>query len=472
MYLNIQPLYFLDSWADSGILDWRCYVTPTTFIVAWICSIHTLQGGKEMKKTLLKALAISLMFAAVSSVVFGAGAAEKSDDVTVNMFQLKVEIKDAIDGYAADYSAATPGVTVKVETLGGGGDYGGAMKAKAQAGQMPDIFMIEGRGGYDIWKDYIADLSDQPWVADTDLAFKVDGKVVGFPVAIEGYGMAYNAEILKKAGINPATLTTRAAYERAFKLLDSKKAELGIDAPVAMAASVAGGMWWVAGQHNLAAYWGGGLDFTDTSIIDKALKGELDKERFMQYTKYLQLLFKYADKKILLNGSYDDQVGSFAQGKTAFLHQGNWVDPNLEQLGVTFEIGYAPHAFLEKEQKGLYLFAPSWYCVNTKSPNAEAAKAFLASIATTPEGHAYMVNEAGMIPAFKSVKLKPSGQLSQALMAANAKGGNYGVFFGMLPDGAGQNIFGPIFDLFAQNPNNTDQFIADMTKAVAGLAKK
>jgi raffinose/stachyose/melibiose transport system substrate-binding protein len=397
---------------------------------------------------------------------------EKPKEVTVNMYQLKVEIKDALDAYAAKFSAANPGTTVKVETLGGGGDYGGALKAKSQAGQMPDIFMIEGKGGYEIWKDYIADLGDQPWVKDTDLAFKVEGKVLGFPVAIEGYGLAYNADILAKAGIDPASLTTRAAYEKAFKLLDSKKKELGIDAPVAMAASVAGGMWWVAGQHNLASYWGGGLAFDDTSIIEKALKGEMDEARFAQYAKYVQLLFKYADKKILLNGSYDDQVGSFAQGRTAFLHQGNWVDPNMKQLGVTFKMGYAPHAFLDTEQKGLYLFAPSWYVVNSKSPNAAAAKAFLNAIATTPDGHDYMVNNAGMIPAFKSVTLKPSGQLSQALMAANARGGNYGVFFGMLPDGAGQNVFGPIFDLFAQNPNNINQFIADMKKAIANLPKK
>jgi raffinose/stachyose/melibiose transport system substrate-binding protein len=422
-----------------------------------------------MRKTLITAMTIGLMVLAIPAAVFSSGTKEAPKTATVNMFQLKVEIKDALDAYAAQYSAAHPGVTVKVETLGGGADYGGALKAKAQAGQMPDIFMIEGRGGYNIWKDYIADLSSEPWVKDTDLAFKVDGKVMGFPVAIEGYGLAYNADILKKAGIDPATLTTRSAYENAFKVLEAKKAELGIDAPVAMAASVAGGMWWVAAQHDLAVYWGGGLDFNDTSIIDMALKGKLDDARFLQYAKYLQLLFKYADKKILLNGSYDDQVGSFAQGKTAFLHQGNWVDPNLKQLGVTFKMGYAPHAFLDTPEKGLFLFAPSWYCVNSKSPNAEAAKAFLNSIASTPEGHDYMVNKAGMIPAFKSVKLQPAGQLSRALMEANARGGNYGVFFGMLPDGAGQNVFGPIFDLFAQNPDNIDQFISDMKKAVANL---
>ncbi len=415
-----------------------------------------------MRRVLAMVLTLSLL---------GGAALVAAPATMVTMMQLKVEIKDALDAYAAKYSAAHPGVTVSVETLGGGADFGGALKAKIQAGQMPDIFVIEGMGQYNVFKDYIADLGDQPWVKDTDLAFKVNGKVYGFPVSIEGYGLAYNADILKKAGVDPSKLTTRAAYEKAFKTIDAKKQELGLDAVVSMAASVAGGMWWVAGQHNLACYWGGGLGFDDTSIIQKALKGQLDDARFLQYAKYVQLLFKYADKSILQNGSYDNQVASFAQGKTAFLHQGNWVDPNMKQLGVTFKMGYAPHAFLDTPEKGLYLFAPSWYCVNPKSPNAAAAKAFLASIAMTPEGQDYMVNQAGMIPAFKSVKLQPKGQLSQALMAANARGGNYGVFFGMLPDGAGQNVFGPIYDLFAQNPDNIDQFVADMKKAVAGLPK-
>ncbi len=417
-----------------------------------------------MKKVL--SVLIVLMLVTSAFLISCGGSAE--NDGTVELFQLKVEIKDAIDAYAADYSERT-GTTVTVETLGGGGDYGGALRAKAQADEMPDIFVIEGQGGYDVWKDYMYDLSNESWVADTDLAFMQDGKVYGFPVAIEGYGLAYNADILNAAGVDPATLTNRAAYQAAFEKIDSMKDELGLDAVVSMAASVSGGMWWVAAQHNLATYWGAGLDFTDTSVIEKALAGELDSERFNQYAQYLQLLYIYADQNVLLNGSYDDQVGSFAQQKTAFLHQGNWVDPNMAQLGVTFDIGYAPHAFLDEDTEGLFLFAPSWYCVNKNSDNLEGALEFLNSIASTPEGHEYMVANAGMIPAFKSVDLQPPGQLSQALVAANQKGGNYGVFFGMLPDGVGQNTFGPIFDLFAQDPSQIDQFIADMEEAVANM---
>ncbi|MFI3257840.1 MAG: ABC transporter substrate-binding protein [Spirochaetales bacterium] len=413
-----------------------------------------------------KLLTVAMILLIASSLVFARGG--KATDDTVDMFHLSVEIKDALDAYAADYSART-GTKVAVETLGGGGDYAGALKAKAQADDMPDIFVIEGQGGYDIWKDYMYDLSNEPWVTDTDVAFVQDGKVFGFPKAIEGYGLAYNAEILAKAGIDPATLTTRQAYEEAFAKIDSMKEALGLDAVVSMAASVSGGMWWVTANHNLSIYWGGNLDITDTDVVEKALAGELDEERFEQYAKYLQLLFLYADRNILTNGSYDEQVGSFVQGKTAFLHQGNWVDPSLAQLGVTFDIGYAPHAFLDEVQEGLFLFAPSWYCVNKYSENLEETLDFLNSIASTPEGHAYMATSAGMVPAFNSVSLEPEGQLSQELVKANQKGGNYGVFFGMLPDGVGQNVFGPIFDLFAQDPTQIDQFIADMKVAVANI---
>ncbi len=396
-----------------------------------------------------------------------------AEDIEITLMHNKVEIDSAIKQFAAAYSEKTPGVTVKIETVGGGADYAGALKAKIQADQMPEIFVIEGIGGYNIWKDYTADLSDQPWVADTDVAYIGDeGKVVGFPVAIEGFGLAYNAEILEKAGVDPATLTTRKAYADAFAKIDAMKAELGLDAVVSMGASVSGGLWWVTGHHNFSVYLGGGLAADDTSVIDKFIAGEVDKDRLAEYAEYVKLLFDYADHEILTNGNYDAQISSFAQQKTAFVHQGNWIDPNLAQLEVTFPIGYAPHAFLaDTEITGLFLFAPSFYCVNSTADEAhqQAAKDFLAYMATTEEGADYMVNQAGMVPAYKSVKLLPTGQLSKALVEANAKGGNYAVFFPNMPDGFGLNTLAPIFDLFAQDTTQIDAFIQDIADAAATI---
>ena len=422
-----------------------------------------------MKKIL--ALTLTLLLALG---MFQVASAEQG--VTVTMFQLKVEIDSALQAFAKLYNDSHPGVTVKVETLGGGADYGAALKAKLQAGQMPTLFNIEGKGGYDLWKDNMVDMSDCAWVKDTDFAYKGDdGKIVGFPVAVEGYGLSYNADILAKAGIDPATLTTFSAVKAAIEKLDSMKADLGLDAVVDMAASISGGMWWTMGNHNFNAYLTGGLDYNDSSIYDKLMKGEVDTERLTDYCNYVKLLFDYADQNILTNGNYDAQVASFAQGKTAFINQGNWVDPNMKQLGVTFKMGYISHCFTDKqEMTGLFMAAPSWYCLNSGASEAEqkAAKDFLDFLATSKEGADYMVNQAGMVPAFKSVTLKPTGQFSAALVEASAKGGNYNWRFGAMPDGTGQNVLGPVFDLFAQDHSDVNVLIKDLTDAIATIPNK
>ncbi|MDL2317879.1 ABC transporter substrate-binding protein [Eubacteriales bacterium OttesenSCG-928-A19] len=408
------------------------------------------------------------VFLAVSLFV-GMGSFALAEDVTIKLSHNKVEIDSAIQAFAKAYSDATDGVTVEIETIGGGADYAGSLKAALQSGSLPDIFVIEGPGNYEVWKEYIADLSDQPWVSDTDVAFTLDGKVYGFPVAVEGFGLAYNGEILEKAGIDPATLTNINAVREAFETIDGMKDELGLNAVVSMAASIVGGMTWVTGNHNFSVYLGVGLENNDTSIIDMFNAGEVDADRLAQYTEYVKLLFDYADQDVLLNGNYDSQVASFAEGKTAFLHQGNWVDPNLAQLGVEFPCGYIPHAFMEEDTPGLLLFAPSFYCVNSQSPNAQAAKDFLTYMATTPEGADYMVNQAGMIAAFKSVTEEPAGQLSQALVKAQAAGGNYGVFFGQMPDGFGMNVLGPIFELLGQNVIDEATFASMVADEIAAV---
>lgn len=393
-----------------------------------------------------------------------------AEDVEIKVYQLKVEINEAIQAFAKRYSEATPGVKVTVETLGGGQDYGGALKAKLAANEMPDIFMIEGRGGYDLWKDYLLDMSDADWVKDTDMGYAPEGKVVGFPIAIEGFGLGYNAEILEKAGIDPATLTTLSATKAAFEKLDGMKAELGIDSVVSVGTSVAGGLWWVTSQHVFNAFYAGYQDYHDSTVYDNLRKGEVDKERLTAFANYLKMLYDYADKNVLINGNYDAQVGAFAQGKAAFITQGNWTDPNMKQLGAAFKMGYISHNFLEQESKGLYIAPPSWFVVNAKaSPEKQkAAVDFLNHMALTEDGATYMVEEAGMVPAFKSVKLQPSGQFSRALVEANARGGNFNWYFAQNPDGFNMNTLGPIFELLAAD-GDVDAFVKDVTDAFMSI---
>ena len=409
-----------------------------------------------MKKILALVLALVMIMTASFALA----------DIT--LMQNKVEIDAALQEYAAAYTAAT-GVNVKIITAGGSTDYTTALQAEMAGDAQPDIFVIEGPVHYDVYADRIATMNDAEWVQNTAAAYIVDGNVVGFPVNVEGYGLAYNKEILDKAGIDPATLTNVNAYKAAFEKLDSMKDELGLTGVISMAASTSTGMTWVTGLHNINVYLTVGLDRNDTSIIDLMLEGKVDAERFHAYCQYVDLIFKYSDQDVLLNGTQDQQLAAFTSGKTAFYHQGNWMDPNIAAMDVPFEMGYAPHAFLETDTDGILVNPPSWYAINSTTGNYDEALAFLNALAGTPEGHDYMVNKAAMVPAFTNVEIKPTTPLSTAVMDWNLAGKTYSWQQYKLPAGFGMGTLGPIYELLANGTIDVDTFEQMMIEAIATI---
>ena len=409
-----------------------------------------------MKKILVLVLALVMALSAVSALA----------DITI--VQNKVEIDAALQEYAAEFSKDA-GYNVKVITAGGSSDYNTALKAEFASGKEPDIFVIEGPTGYELYKDKIADMTGAEWTQFTAAAYMDGDKVVGFPVAVEGYGMAYNKDILDKAGIDPATLTNVDVYQAAFEKLDSMKEELGLDAVVSMVAGTAPGMTWVTGLHNFNVYLTVGLDRNDTSIIDQVLEGKVDEERFHAYCEYVALIFKYSDPEMLINGTQDMQLAAFANGKTAFYHQGNWMDPNIVALNVDFPMAYAPHAFLHEDTDGILVNAPSWYVVNQNAGNVEQAVDFLNALALSEAGQDYMVNKAAMVPAFTNVTLEPATPLSKSVMEWNAAGKTYSWQQYKLPDGFGMGTLGPIYEMLANGTVDEAGFEEMMKAAIAEI---
>lgn len=411
-----------------------------------------------MKKFLALVLSLALLTASA-----GALAAD------LVICQNKVEITAAMQEYAKLYTQKT-GVDVKVITGGGSSDYNTVLKAEMQSGREPDIWVIEGPTGYELWKDKIADMKGAEWTKHTAAAYMDGDKVVGFPVAVEGYGMAYNADVLAKAGIDPKGLTSFDAYKAAFEKLDAMKAELGLDMVVSMVAGTTTGMTWVTGLHNFNVYLTVGNQRNDTTYIDQVLAGKVDEERFHQYCQYVALIFQYSDPDMLLNGNQDSQLSAFANGKAAFYHQGNWMDPSLVALKPSFEIAYAPHAFLHTETDGILVNPPSWYVINANG-NTKEALDYLNALATSEEGADYMVNKAAMVPAFTNVTLSPSTPLSKSVMEWNAAGKTYDWQQYKLPDGFGMGTLGQYYELLASGAIDVDAFETMMKTAIAGIAK-
>ncbi len=411
----------------------------------------------------MKKFGIALLCVVVVGVMFAQAALAQK----ITLLQNKPEIDAQLKAYAEEWKNAS-GISLTVKSCGGGTcELGQQLRADYSAGDMPDIFVIAGLQDYKEWESLILDLSGEKWVAETAVAFVLDGKTYGFPVAVEGWGMAYNADLLKKAGIDPATLVNYDGYKAAFEKLDGMKAELGIDSVVSMAASPE--MKWVTAHHNFNSLLSNGLPYGDLSVVNALLEGNVDDTRLSEYADWVELLFMYADKAILSTGNYDSQVGAFATGKAAFLHQGNWTDPNMQAANATFEMAFAPHGSMKQATDGIFVSAPSYYVINKESKNVDAARQFLNDMVFTEAGQNYMVNEAGMIPAYKNVTLQPAGQLSKSVQAYAAAGKVYSWNQYYFSNDFRDTTLGPIYNQFANGQVDKAQFIELLKTAFAGL---
>jgi len=420
-----------------------------------------------MKKILITLLAVLMIASVFPACTKSSGSAAAE----ITLISNKIEIDAPLKAYAAEYQRQT-GVKVNIRSFGGETPYAPNIAAMFNSGTEPEIFVIEGKAGYDDAKrsGRIVNLSNEPWVRDTDVAYidPADGNIIGFPVAIEGWGLGYNKALLARAGIDPATLTNITAIRAAFERIDSMKSQLGLDAVVSMVAGP--GMTWVTGLHGVNAYLTLGLPYNDsTRYINMMNNRQVDNARLTAFAQYYDLLFRYANRNTLLVGGYDQQLGDYAMGKTMFIHQGNWVDPTFQELGVTFDMGYVPHAYLTEETNGIFVGAPSWYLINARSANIEEAKKFLIAMASTPAGHDYMVNRAGMVPAFKSVSLRPAGQLSTAVQEWSSAGRIYAWQQNEMPDGFGMDVLGPVFHQMASGSITVQEFVRLFTNAVSNI---
>jgi len=415
-----------------------------------------------------KLLAIILVIMMATTLLVACGGDD--DRVEITLVNNKVEIHGALTEFAELYYELT-GVFVEVQSFGGETPYAPALSAMFAGGQEPEIFVFEGIAGYEDARGAgrVYDLSGQPWLNDTDLAYlsPTYGTPVGFPVNIEGWGLAYNRRILEEAGVDTSTMTNVEGIRAALQTVYDQKDELGLDAVISITAGA--GMEWVTGLHGVNAYLSLGLEYDDTSIIDMLNAGQVDTERLTAFAEYYAMLFSFGDPATLTTGGYDDSIALFATERAAFIHQGNWIDPVFSDLGVHFEMGYTPHAFFTHDTPGIFVGAPSWYMVNALSENIEAALDFLYFMASSPEGHYYMAIASGQVPAFRSVELLPEGPLSTAVMEWSGRGQIYAWHQNEMPDGFGMGTLGPIFAELARGSITVEEFVDMFTDAVATL---
>ena len=395
---------------------------------------------------------------------------KKSSGKELRLVNGKIEVDAQLKELAAAYEKET-GVKVNIESMGGGIDIQGTLKGYFQADNMPDIFVNGGDTDFKNWEGHLVDMSKEKWVSDTDAAYKdKDGKVLGFPYTTEAIGLAYNADVLEKAGIDPKSITGPESMKKAFETLDSKKDELGLTAVVGYVAE-ATNLYWSTGNHLFGVYEDGGLKRDDTKYFDLLEQGKIDKDRFSKYADMVELFNKYADPALLVSGTYDQQIQNFSAGKYAFVTQGSWIgatmtndDKEQYEAAGKFKVGMIPYAF-EEGIDTIQTNSPSWWAVFDNDNKEEALK-FLQWVCED-EGQKLLVQKAGFVSPFKSISYVAEDPFAQTITDYTKAGKTSAWHWLGNKEGLAQNALGVVYQDFASGNLDKAKFVDTVEKVVA-----
>lgn len=411
-----------------------------------------------MKNKRLIALVTSLVL--TIGVLAGCGSnssnntGEKTDPaekVEIDIFQFKVETKDALEAAVAKYMNENENVTINVQTVGGGDDYGAALKSKFASGQEPTIYNIGGTQDAIDWQEKLEDLTGEPWVSqafDGSLdAVTLGGKIYGLPFNQEGYGFIYNKAILEKADVDAAAIKTFADLEAAVKTLDSKKDELGLDAVFALP----GKETWVTGLHLSNVAFANEFE----TVVDAFNAKEIGFTQNEGLQKLLDLQIEYGFKPDGKSSSmnsvdYSTQVEQkFSLGTVAIIQQGNWAFGSVDGIDseLAQNIGILPMPIDGVSEGSIPVGIPMYWAINSNHDDAQivAAKDFLNWLYTSDTGKDMIINDFKFIPAFKgyeSDNLQPGDPLAKEVLRYSNEGNTMPWVFMGYPTGWGMDKLG------------------------------
>ncbi|MBD8069611.1 ABC transporter substrate-binding protein [Bacillus sp. PS06] len=391
--------------------------------------------------------------------------ASNGDKITLEVYQGKVEIKSQFEEMVKEYEKENPNIDIKFTAVGGGTDYLGSLKTKFASGDEPEIFSISGPSEAEQFKDYLADLSDTESAKlafDGTLDAVTEGEqILGLPYNQEGYGLIYNKAMFEEAGIDPTTIKSFDDLQKAVETLDSKKADLGIEAVFALAAKEK----WVIGNHLANVYLA--PEFND-NVLEAYNAKTVEFQRGDELKRMLDLQVEYSVQPTL-NIDYSQQVEQyFSLEQVAMIQQGNWVFPSIEQMDpeLAQNIGVLTIP-VEGFEGSIPVGVPNYWAVNKNKDEEtiQAAKDFLDWMNTSEVGKDTVVSEFNFIPAYEGYDVsKIADPLSKDIYEYSSNGNTVGWVFAGYPSNAWGDILGANMQKYIANEMSWEEVISDSIK--------
>ncbi|MFD1030101.1 ABC transporter substrate-binding protein [Metaplanococcus flavidus] len=387
----------------------------------------------------------------------GDGGGESEGEASgITIFQSKVEISEQLEEAAQAYTEETG---VPVEVIGTtGDDYAQQLQIRLNNQTGPSIFSIQNTEVAERLESYLYDLSDEEFVTNIapDMELMLDDRLVGIPYGVEGFGIVYNTEMVDPEDIQD--------YESFVSTLEDFNAE-GING-----FGLSSEAYFLIGHISNYPF---SLQEDPVEFMEQLTNGEVsltETEEFLRFGEFMEAI--RANTPTPLNTTYDTQVGDFAAGQTAMIHQGNWAAGMLEEFDVDFEVGMAPFP-LEGNDKLAVGVGSNWAVNAQKDPaEIEAAIEFLDWLHTSETGQQFIVEDFGFIPAMTNIEAGDLDPLSQAVLEASNSGETIPWAHNYYPANVVPNDFTPVAESFFVNEDMSgEELVEDLEAAWQNAAQ-
>lgn len=293
--------------------------------------------------------------------------------------------------------------SVKFNLIPSTANYEQTLKVDLAAHNAPDIWMTHG-WSRDRYSQFLVNLQSQAWNKKVNPALdsamrSSSGAIYALPLDTDVSGIVYNEDVLKKAGIDPATLKTWSAFNAA----SAKIKAMGIT-PVEVSEKANG----PAG--NL-------IDWIAPGMYTTSALGKLKKGTFVDadYQPMLDQISTWS-KNGFINSDYtsatqDDMSRALANGTAAFVFQQNAVATQAFVYNPNAKLGFFPIPSNSPSSTNgkPYLLGGEMdaFGVSNTSKLKQDGIAFLDFLAQ-PANEAAMAKAAGAIPGLTTAKATQS----------------------------------------------------------------